>query len=241
MRVVIIGYGTMGREVEKVLVARGHEVIGRIDAGESEKLSRENLSHADAAIEFTTPSTAYENVAACLHAGLPVVCGTTGWNDRRSEAERLCRELGGTFLWSSNFSIGVNILFRVNKFLARLMNGFPEYNITMCEVHHTRKVDAPSGTAVTLAEDIVENIERKSSWVNHETLYPESLGIVSIREGDTAGIHKVKYESEADIITLRHEAKGRMGFALGAVMAAEFAVGRKGVLSMDDFFNSINK
>lgn len=229
----------MGHEIDKVLVERGHVVVETVDAGESEKLNPATLSRADVAIEFSTPAAAYENVAACLRASLPVVSGTTGWNDRRSDAEKLCKELGGTLLWSSNFSIGVNILFRVNKFLARLMNGFPQYDVSMCEVHHTRKKDSPSGTAVTLAEDIIENMERKSSWVNHETLYKESLGILSLREGDVPGIHEVKYDSPEDTILLRHEAKGRRGFALGAVLAAEFAVCRKGVLSMDDFLESL--
>lgn len=229
----------MGREVENVLLERGHLVIERIDAGESEKLTPSLLSRADVAVEFSAPSAACGNVEACLRAGLPVVCGTTGWNEQRKDMERLCRELGGTFMWSSNFSIGVNILFRVNTFLARLMNGFAAYNVSMSEIHHTGKKDSPSGTAVTLAESIIECIDRKSSWVNHETLYPESLGILSVREGDVAGIHEVKYESEADTLVLRHEAKSRRGFAEGAVLAAEFAVRHKGVLSMDDLLDNL--
>lgn len=239
MKAVIIGYGAMGHEIERVLLERGHTVIGTIDAGEGEKMCPEYLSHADVAIEFTTPTEAYGNVAACLRAGIPVVSGTTGWNARRGEAEELCKELKGTFLWASNFSIGVNIAFRVNRFLAQIMNRFPQYGISMCEIHHTGKKDSPSGTAVTLAEDIIENIDRLSSWVNHETLYPESLGIVSVRKGDAVGIHEVKYESGEDVLLLRHEAKGRRGFALGAVIAAEFAVCHKGVLSMDNIFDDL--
>lgn len=239
MKAVIIGYGAMGHDIERLLLERGHTVAGTIDAGEYERMRPTYLSRADVAIEFTTPSAAYGNVAACLRAGLPVVSGTTGWSERRREAEELCKELKGTFLWSSNFSIGVNIAFRVNRFLARLMNRFPQYGVSMCEIHHTGKKDSPSGTAVTLAEDVMENIERISSWVNHETLYPESLGIVSVRKGDVAGIHEVKYESGEDILMLRHEAKGRRGFALGAVIAAEFAVCHKGVLSMDDIFDDL--
>jgi 4-hydroxy-tetrahydrodipicolinate reductase len=239
MKTVIIGYGTMGHEIERVLIDRGHTVLFTVDAGEEAKLATERLAQADVAIEFTTPATAFGNVETCLRAGVPVVCGTTGWNERREEAEKLCEELDGTFFWSSNFSIGVNILFRVSEYLARIMDRFPEYAVSMREVHHTRKKDAPSGTAVTLAEGILRNIGRTEAWVNHETDCPSALGIVSVREGDVAGIHEVIYYSVADTITLCHEAKGRRGFAVGAVMAAEFAAGHKGVLTMDDMLGSI--
>lgn len=234
MKAVIIGYGTMGHEIEKVLLERGHTVILIVDVANRAQMTADLLRQADVAIEFTTPDTAYENVSACLAAGLPVVCGTTGWNDKRVKAENRCNELDGTLFWSSNFSIGVNVLFRVNRYLAKIMDHFPEYNVSMCEVHHTRKKDAPSGTAVTLAEGILEGLERKNSWVNHETLAEDSLGIVSIREGDVPGLHEIRYESEADVLTLKHEAKGRRGLAVGAVLAAEFAYTRKGVLKMDD-------
>ena len=233
MKTVIIGYGTMGHEIERVLIDRGHTVLFTVDAGEEAKLATERLAQADVAIEFTTPATAFGNVETCLRAGVPVVCGTTGWNERREEAEKLCEELDGTFFWSSNFSIGVNILFRVSEYLARIMDRFPEYAVSMREVHHTRKKDAPSGTAVTLAEGILRNIGRTEAWVNHETDCPSALGIVSVREGDVAGIHEVIYDSVADTITLCH------GFAVGAVMAAEFAAGHKGVLTMDDMLGSI--
>ena len=228
----------MGHEIERVLIDRGHTVLFTVDAGEEAKLATERLAQADVAIEFTTPATAFGNVETCLRAGVPVVCGTTGWNERREE-EKLCEELDGTFFWSSNFSIGVNILFRVSEYLARIMDRFPEYAVSMREVHHTRKKDAPSGTAVTLAEGILRNIGRTEAWVNHETDCPSALGIVSVREGDVAGIHEVIYDSVADTITLCHEAKGRRGFAVGAVMAAEFAAGHKGVLTMDDMLGSI--
>ena len=239
MKTVIIGYGTMGHEIERVLIDRGHTVLFTVDAGEEAKLATERLAQADVAIEFTTPATAFGNVETCLRAGVPVVCGKTGWNERREEAEKLCEELDGTFFWSSNFSIGVNILFRVSEYLARIMDRFPEYAVSMREVHHTRKKDAPSGTAVTLAEGILRNIGRTEAWVNHETDCPSALGIVSVREGEVAGIHEVIYVSVADAITLCHEAKGRRGFAVGAVMAAEFAAGHKGVLTMDDMLGSI--
>ena len=239
MKTALIGYGTMGHEIERVLLERGHTVVLTVDAGEEEKLAATSLRRADVAIEFTTPGTAFGNVAACLRAGIPVVCGTTGWNDRLDEARRLCRETDGTLFWSSNFSVGVNILFRVSEYLARIMDRFPEYSVAMREVHHTRKKDAPSGTAVTLAEGIMRNMERTMEWVNHETSDTAALGIVSVREGDVAGIHEIAYESEADTVTLRHEAKGRRGFACGAVMAAEFALTRRGVLTMDDMLGHI--
>lgn len=237
MRTAIIGYGTMGHEIEKILLERGHTISIIIDADNREMLNDENLRLVDVAIEFTSPLTAFDNVAACLMIGKPVVSGTTGWTDRLEEAQQICRAKNGTLLWSSNFSIGVNVAFLVNKYLAKLMNRFPEYTVSMREVHHTRKKDAPSGTAVTLAEGIIENIDRVSSWVNHETLSEDSLGIVSVREGDVPGIHEIEYESEADIITLCHSAKNRRGFAMGAVLAAEYAVCHKGVLTMSDIMN----
>ena len=236
MKAVIIGYGVMGHEVEKILSERGHELLMTIDAGEEAKFGTERFRQADVAIEFSTPATAFGNVAACLRAGVPVVSGTTGWNDRIPEAEQMCRELNGAFFHASNFSIGVNILFRVNACLAELMERFPDYDVSMREVHHTRKKDAPSGTAITLAEGILSRLSRKHGWVNEAVNGGDRLGIESVREGDVAGIHEIRYESEADRITLRHEAKGRRGFALGAVLAAEFTRTHHGVLGMDDLF-----
>lgn len=224
----------MGREIGAMLAGRGHEAALIIDADNPGDFNRENMKGIDVAIEFTTPATAYGNVAKCLEWGIPVVCGTTGWNGHLPEAERLCREMGGTFFYASNFSIGVNVFFRVNEVLAAMMDRFPEYEISMREVHHTRKKDSPSGTAVTLAEAILANVERKSSWVNHETLYPESLGIVSLREGDVPGTHQVSYESQSDTIDITHTSKNRRGLALGAIMAAEYAAKHKGVLTMRD-------
>ncbi len=237
MKAVIIGYGVMGHEVEKALAERGHELLMTIDAGENDKFGSELFREADVAIEFSTPATAFDNVAACLKAGVPIVCGTTGWNDRIPEAQQLCKELDGTFFHASNFSIGVNVLFRVNAYLAQLMERFPEYEVSMQEIHHTRKKDAPSGTAITLAEGILQHLSRKRGWVNTHA-EGDLLGIESVREGDVPGIHEVRYESDADLLVVRHEAKGRRGFARGAVLAAEFAATRKGVLSMDDLFDS---
>lgn len=238
MKTAIIGYGTMGHEIEKVLLERGHTVSFIIDVDNRDILHSDDFRSVDVAIEFTTPSTAFDNVAGCLRAGVPVVSGTTGWNDQIDDAKEICRKENGTLFWTSNFSIGVNIMFLVNKYLAKLMSSFPEYGVSMTEIHHTRKKDAPSGTAVTLAEGIMENMGgRISSWVNHETLSPSSLGIVSVREGDVPGTHEIKYESQADTITLCHSAKGRRGLVLGAVIAAEYAACHKGVLSMGDIMS----
>ena len=227
----------MGHEIEKILIERGHTITDIIDADNTENLSS-RLRKCDVAIEFTTPSSAYENVSACLNAGIPVVCGTTGWNNRRADAESLCRRLNGSFMWASNFSIGVNILFHINKLTARLMNNFPEYEVAISETHHTRKLDSPSGTAVTLAENIISALDRKSDWINSSAHDDHTISITSFREGDVAGIHEIVYDSPADSLSLRHVAKGRRGFALGAVIAAEFIAGRKGVFSFDDIFKN---
>lgn len=224
----------MGHEIEALLLKRGHEVPLKIDVSNHSDFNEENMSGIDAAIEFTSPHTAFGNVMDCLRWGVPVVCGSTGWNDRLEEARAYCREVGGTFFYASNFSVGVNVFFRINEYLARMMNGLPEYGVSMLEAHHSQKKDAPSGTAVTLAEGILENIGRKESWVNHETIDESTLGIVSLREGDVPGTHAVKYESPADTIEIIHTAKSRAGFALGAVLAAEYAAAHKGVLSMSD-------
>ena len=224
----------MGHEIEKVLIGRGHEVGLIIDINNPQDLSEENLKNIDVAIEFTSPHTAFDNVRKCLEWNTPVVCGSTGWNNKMEEAKKICREKNGTFFYASNFSVGVNVFFRINEELAKIMNSFPEYDIFMKEVHHIQKKDSPSGTAVTLAEGILENVDRKSSWVNHETLYPEALGILSVREGDVPGTHVVKYESDADTLEIIHSAKNRSGLAMGAVLAAEYAVKHKGILTMAD-------
>ena len=234
MKVAIIGYGKMGKEMEKLLLLRGHEVPVKIDVDNQQLFNEESMRGVDVALEFTTPHTAFDNVMKCLEWGVPVVCGSTGWLDRIDEVRELCRKVNGTFFYASNYSIGVNIFFRVNDYLARIMDGQPDYDVSMREIHHTQKKDAPSGTAVTLAEQILGNVERKSSWVNHETLDENTLGIVSVREDAVPGTHEVRYESAADTIEIIHTAKSRAGFVLGAVMAAEYAATHKGILSMDD-------
>ena len=237
MNIALIGYGKMGREVEKVLAERGHSVTLVVRSDTAGRLAPEAFRGVDAAIEFTVPEAAFGHIAACLEMGVPVVCGTTGWLDRFDEAAALCREKGGAFFYASNYSIGVNLFFRVNRCLARLMNRFPEYDVTVEETHHVRKKDAPSGTAITTAEGILREIDRKDAWVSGTTTLPRALEVTSVRRSDVPGIHTVTWESGADFLRLEHYAKNRTGFALGAVLAAEFLQGRKGVFSMDDLLD----
>ncbi len=235
MRYAIIGYGKMGREVEAVVKSRGGEVVKVFDIDCAEELSVESLRGVDVAIEFSSPEAALRNVELCLRAGVPVVCGTTGW--RVSEAQELCKEVGGRMLWSSNFSIGVNLLFRINRQLSALMDRYSNYDVTISEVHHTEKRDAPSGTAITLAEGILDGVERKERWVLGSTCESGELGVASLRRSVVPGTHSVVWESEVDSIELKHTAKSRSGFAVGAVMAAEFlCTAKEGVYTIDDLF-----
>ncbi|MBQ2796274.1 MAG: 4-hydroxy-tetrahydrodipicolinate reductase [Tidjanibacter sp.] len=231
MKVAIIGYGKMGHEIEKVLRERGHEVVATIDVdNRKEMMTPEVLSQADVAIEFTSPSTAYDNIRTCIEAGVAVLSGSTGWTERKTELDELCRQKGGAFFYSSNYSVGVNVLFRLNRWLAAVMGRMPQYEVGIEEVHHIHKLDAPSGTATTLAEEM-----RVASG---GTLDVKREDIVSVREGEVPGIHTITYDSEEDTLTVSHSAKSRRGLALGAVLAAEWLVadgGRKGVFSMDDF------
>jgi len=234
MNIALIGYGKMGKAIEEIAVKKGHAVVLKIDINTAGELNRENLSRADVAIEFTGPHSAYENVKKCLEMGTPVVCGSTGWLDKRTEIDQLCQETGGAFLYASNFSIGVNIFFEINKRLAALMAMHPDYEIQLEEIHHTQKKDAPSGTAISLAEQILGSIERKKSWVNHISDNPEELEIISERVDPAPGTHKIKYSSAIDDIEIIHTAHNRTGFASGAVLAAEFLRDKKGVFSMKD-------
>lgn len=224
----------MGHMIEGIAMERGHEVVLKINVENLDDFTKQNISAADVAIEFTGPGSAFENVKNCIDFGVPVVSGSTGWNRQIEEAKLYCRQKSGTFLHASNFSIGVNIFFQVNKLLAKLMASQPGYEVSLKEVHHTQKQDAPSGTAVTLAEQVLENIGRKKSWVNHPSENNEELSIVSERIDPAAGTHHVKYSSEVDDIEIIHTAHSRKGFALGAVLAAEFIAGKKGVFTMDD-------
>ena len=236
MKVAIIGYGKMGREIEKILLQRGHEVALIIDVNNASDLNAENLKNIDVAIEFTTPSTAYNNIRTCLECGAAVVSGTTGWTDRLAELQTLCREKGGAMFYASNYSIGVNLMFRLNRELARMMNAFSQYKISMTETHHTEKKDSPSGTAATLAEDIISRIDRKQGWVNEPTDDDALIGIESFRIGMNPGEHTVTYSSEDDVLEIRHSIKNRRTLAEGAVIAAEFLCGKQGVFTMEDLF-----
>lgn len=236
MKAAIIGYGKMGREIEKILIQRGHEVALIIDVNNITDLNAENLKNIDVAIEFTTPLTAYNNIRTCLDCGAAVVSGTTGWTDRLVELQTLCREKGGAMFYASNYSIGVNLMFRLNRELARMMNTFSQYKVTMTETHHTEKKDSPSGTAVTLAEDIISRIDNKQGWVNEPTDDDSLIGIESFRIGLNPGEHSVKYESEDDVLEIRHSIKNRRTLAQGAVIAAEFLCGKQGVFTMEDLF-----
>ncbi|MCD7963183.1 MAG: 4-hydroxy-tetrahydrodipicolinate reductase [Rikenellaceae bacterium] len=237
MKVALIGYGKMGKEIEKILLSKKHTVELIIDINNPEDLNSENLKNVDIAIEFSAPDAAYGNIVKCIQYGTPVVCGTTAWLARYDDVVKLCKEKNGTFFYASNYSIGVNIFFKINRELARLMNKFGEYDVTVEEVHHTQKKDAPSGTAITIAEGILENLERKNKWVCGTTTTREELEICAIRRSVVPGKHTVTYESETDLITIDHNAKSRVGFAVGAVAAAEFLCGKKGIYTMEDLMN----
>jgi 4-hydroxy-tetrahydrodipicolinate reductase len=232
MRIAIIGYGKMGHMIEEIAVQRGHEIVVKINIDNTEDFTRENCANVDVAIEFTGPSIAYENVKKCIDFGLPVVSGSTGWNTKLAEIKEYVAQKKGSFLHTSNFSIGVNIFFEVNKLLAKLMAAHTEYDVSLKEIHHTAKLDAPSGTAVSLAEQVLENLRRKNAWVNHEATKEHELTIISERIDPAPGTHFVKYSSEIDDIEIIHTAHNRKGFALGAVLAAEYISDKNGIFSM---------
>ena len=234
MRVLILGYGKMGKTIEQIALNRNHSVPYKIDLNNKHELSSVSDKEVDVAIEFSNPESAYENVKFCIENNIPVVCGTTGWLDKKKEIEALCLKKGGGFFYASNYSVGVNLFFHFNKKLAQIMNGYPQYQVSMEEIHHTEKKDAPSGTAITLAEGILSAYPVKKNWVNEETKKREELSIISKRIDKVPGTHTIFYQSEVDTIELRHTAHSRQGFAEGAVIAAEWLVGKKGVFGMDD-------
>lgn len=234
MKIALIGYGKMGHAIEKIAIQHGHEIVLKIRTANRHDMTSDNLKKADVAIEFTRPDAGKENVLACLEAGLPVVCGTTGWNEQIGEAKIKAFENNTAFLQASNFSIGVNIFFEINKQLALLMNSQTDYNVTVEETHHTQKKDAPSGTAITIAEQILENLSRKKYWTKEYTNDPEAFPIIAHRIEDVPGTHNVKYSSLVDDIEIIHTAHSREGFAKGAVLAAEFLYGKTGIFTMRD-------
>lgn len=233
MKIALIGYGKMGHAIEQIALQRGHEIVSVIDVNNQEDFTSDAFKSADVAIEFSMPAVAMDNYRRAFAAGVPVVSGTTGWLEHLPEIKEACKA-GQTFFYASNFSLGVNIFFALNKYLAKIMNDFPAYDVRMVETHHVHKLDAPSGTAITLAEGLIDNIERKKKWVEGKDPAEDEIGICSVREGEVPGIHTVIYESDVDTISITHDAKSRMGFALGAVIAAEFTCGKKGFLTMQD-------
>ena len=249
MKIALIGYGKMGKMIEEIARQRGHEIVSIIDIDNLQDFDSPEFASADVAIEFTAPQAAYGNYLRAFSYNVKVVSGSTGWmNDHKADVERMCNEEGKTLFWASNFSIGVAIFSAVNRYLAKIMNGFPQYDVEMEEVHHVHKLDAPSGTAITLAEEIVEVIDRKKDWTKGVLHAPDGtvsgsadaaadlLRIDSIRRDEVPGIHAIKYDSEADCITITHDAHSRRGFALGAVLAAEYTKDHEGLLTISDMF-----
>ena len=250
MKIALIGYGKMGKMIEEIALSRGHEIVSIIDIDNQEDFDSAEFASADVAIEFTAPHVAYGNYLRAFSHNVKVVSGSTGWmSEHRADVERLCNEEGQTLFWASNFSIGVAIFSAVNRYLAKIMNQFPQYDVEMEEVHHVHKLDAPSGTAITLAEEIVADVDRKASWTKGILLRPDGtiegtrqsatnqLRIDSIRRDEVPGIHSIKYDSDADSITITHYAHSRRGFALGAVLAAEYTKDHSGLLTINDMFN----
>lgn len=237
MKIALIGYGKMGHEIERIALSRGHEIVSVIDKDNQSDFDSDAFASADVAIEFSAPSVAFDNIKEAFAHGVKVVSGTTGWiSGKEKEVRELCSN-GATLFWASNFSLGVAIFSAVNKYLASIMNRFENYDVKMTEVHHIHKLDAPSGTAITLAEQIIDRLDRKDKWVKEDSSEADALPIHSEREGEVPGIHTIRYESEADSITITHDAKNRSGFALGAVLAAEYTANHRGFLSMDDMFD----
>jgi 4-hydroxy-tetrahydrodipicolinate reductase len=234
MKIALIGYGKMGHTIEQVALKRGHEVVLRITSANRHEMDAAHLGLADVAIEFTRPESGKENVLQCLATGISVVSGTTGWNESLSEAYATADKNNVALLHASNFSVGVNIFFEVNKLLAKLMNGHNEYETVIEETHHTHKKDAPSGTAITIAEQMIANLGHKNRWALNNTDAADAIPIIAHREENVPGTHKVTYSSPIDSIDIIHTAHNRDGFALGAVLAAEYICGKKGVFHMKD-------
>lgn len=254
MKIALIGYGKMGHIIEEIALSRGHEIVSIIDVNNQEDFESESFKSAQVAIEFTTPTAAFNNYKRAFAAGVKVVSGSTGWKEQHdAEVRRLCQEEGNTLFWASNFSLGVAIFGEVNKYLAKIMNKFAEYDVTMVETHHIHKLDAPSGTAITLGEQICDNLDRKTGWIKGQVQNPDGsidgsqehdknlLRIDAVREGEVPGIHTVTYDSPADFISITHSAYNRRGFALGAVLAAEFTANHSGLLGIDDMMGEIIK
>lgn len=234
MDIALIGYGKMGKTIEQIAVSRGHRIVQTIDIDNLADFVPEKMNGAQVAVEFTGPKTAFANVMKCMDMHLPVVCGSTGWYDRLPEAEARCRRENQSMIVSSNFSLGVNIFFKLNRYLARIMNRFPSYDVSIDETHHTQKLDAPSGTAITLARAVIGELDRKTGWQLDRADTPDQIRVNAFRRDSVPGIHTVRYTSEIDDIVITHDAHSRAGLALGAVLAAEYIYDKHGVFSMDD-------
>ena len=250
MKIALIGYGKMGRMIEEIALQRGHEIVCKIDVNNPQDFDSPEFASADVAIEFTNPTVAYGNYLKAFKHNVKVVSGSTGWmDDHKSDVEALTKDGKQTLFWASNFSIGVAIFSAVNRYLAKIMNSFPQYDVEMEETHHVHKLDAPSGTAITLAEEVIENLDRKTEWVKgfqhnadgteegSNDVADKQLAIASIRRDEVPGIHSISYDSKADKITITHDAHSRKGFALGAVLAAEYTKEHTGLLTTSDLFN----
>ena len=237
MKIALIGYGKMGKEIEKIAISRYHNIVLRVNELNADTITLEDLQRADVAIEFSTPFTVVKNIYKCFEANLPIVVGTTGWNSEFEAVKNTCIENKKSLFYTSNFSLGVNLFFELNTKLAQLMNKQDEYKVEIEEIHHIHKKDKPSGTAITLANGIIENLDRKKNWSLEKKTDPESLYIKDVRQGEVPGTHVVTYESTVDKIEIKHEAYNRSGFATGAVLSAEFLLGRKGIFGMKDLLS----
>ncbi|MDX1903669.1 MAG: 4-hydroxy-tetrahydrodipicolinate reductase [Thermonemataceae bacterium] len=237
MHIALIGYGKMGKEIEKIALQRGHQISFKVDKDNSQQILHINASNTDVAIEFSQPETAFANISSLLKQGVSVVSGTTGWLEKKPQAEQIALEAQKAFFYASNYSLGVNLFFQLNEFLAKLMSKYPNYQVQMEEIHHTEKKDAPSGTAITLAEGIIEQNPLKTAWVNNLSGKENEITIVSKREPNVPGTHTITYHSPEDFIEIKHEAHNRTGFALGAVLAAEFIQNKQGIFSMKELLN----
>jgi len=234
MKILLLGYGKMGKAIEQEALSRGHEVVGKIGYRNTSSLTIPFIQQSEVVIEFSRPEAAFENIKMCIDAGVPVISGTTGWLDKLDDVKKHCNEQGSAFLYASNFSIGVNLFFQLNKLLTKLMNPHPQYQPSIEEIHHTQKLDAPSGTAITLASGLLENFPSKKSWALSPTEDKEALTINALRVDKVPGTHSISWDSEIDSIEIKHTAHSRKGFVVGALLAAEWIVGKKGCFGMED-------
>ncbi len=239
MKIALIGYGKMGHAIERIAIERGHEIVSIIDIANQDDFDSPQFRSADVAIEFTTPATAFQNYMRAFEQGVPVVSGSTGWTSRIGEIKDMCDRGEATFFWTSNFSLGVNIFFAVNKYLSAIMDGFPQYKPEMTEIHHIHKLDHPSGTAITLADGIIAGNSLFDAWTEESPAAERAFTINHRREGEVPGTHIISWDSPVDTITIEHKAKSREGFALGAVVAAEWIKGKKGYLTMDEMMRGM--